>query len=291
MHDDEVSIGDALVGRLVAAQFPALSSLPLRRVHSTGTVNAIFRVGDDLRVRLPRVAAWADDLDRELEWLPRLARHLPLRVPEPVGVGEPTGEFPFRWAIFTWITGRPYAVGDVNEVAAAADLASFVTALRTVPVGRAAPQGGRRPLAELDAATRDDLRRSRGQVDVEAAVRAWDRALEAPPFDGGARVWLHGDLLPPNALVRRDRLAAVLDFGSLGVGDPAADTIAAWTMFGTRGRAAYREALGGVEDGTWERARGYALTQAAMIIPYYERTNPEFTAMARRTVDNLLDES
>ncbi|MGW5242237.1 aminoglycoside phosphotransferase family protein [Monashia sp. NPDC004114] len=287
MHDDEVTITDELVHGLLAAQLPHLAGRPLHRVRSTGTVNAIVRLGDDLYVRLPRVASWASDLDKELEWLPRLGPGLPLEVPEPVAVGEPTDELPFRWAVFRWIHGSPYAVDDVDETSAAADLAGFVQGLRAVPVPEGAPQGGRRPLARLDADTRDALQRSRGHIDVDAALAAWDRALDAPPFEGDGRGWLHGDLLPPNVLVRDARPVAVLDFGSVGVGDPAADTIAAWTMFGGRGRTAYREALG-VDDGTWERARGYALTQAALIIPYYERTNPAFTAMARTTVANVV---
>jgi aminoglycoside phosphotransferase (APT) family kinase protein len=208
-------------------------------------------------------------------------------VPEPVAVGEPTDEFPFTWAVLRWIEGSPYAVEDVEEISAATAMAGFVHALRAVSPPAEAPHGGRRPLAELDADTRNALQRSGGHIDVPAALAAWKRALDAPVFDGLPRVWLHGDLLPPNVLVRDAHPVAVLDFGSAGVGDPAADTIAAWTMFGDRGRAAYREALG-VDDGTWERARGYALTQAAMIIPYYERTNPAFTAMARRTVANVL---
>jgi len=291
MHDDELVVSEDLVRRLLADQLPHLTDLPIRTFASTGTVNAIVRLGEDLYVRLPRVAAWADDLAKELEWLPRLAPSLPLTVPEAVAVGEPTAEFPHVWAVFRWVHGSPYAVGAVEEARAAADLGAFVAALRAAPAPPDAPAGGRRPLAELDAATRDALQRSRHLLDADAALAAWDRALEAPTFSGSApdRVWLHGDLLPPNVLVRAGHLEAVLDFGSVGVGDPAADTIAAWTMFSGTGRTAYRQALG-VDEGTWERARGYALTQAALIVPYYERTNPGFSSMARRTIAHVLDD-
>jgi aminoglycoside phosphotransferase (APT) family kinase protein len=291
MDDDELVVDEDLVRALLREQLPHLAHLPVRRFPSTGTVNAIVRLGDDLYVRLPRVPYWADDLVKELEWLPHLAPSLPLAVPEPVAAGRPSDTFPLAWAVFRWVPGSPYAVGSVDEVRAARSLARFVSALRRVPVPDGAPPGGRAPLAQLDAATRDALERSRHLLDTDAALVAWDRALDAPGFDAEAehRVWLHGDLLPPNVLVDGGELAAVLDFGSLGAGDPAADTIAAWTMFTRPGRTAYREALG-VDDATWERARGYALTQAALIVPYYEHTNPAFSAMARRTVAMVVED-
>jgi aminoglycoside phosphotransferase (APT) family kinase protein len=110
--------------------------------------------------------------------------------------------------------------------------------------------------------------------------------LEAPAWDG-TPVWIHTDLLRPNVLVDRGRLCAVIDFGSVGVGDPAADVIAAWSVFSQSGRATFRGALD-VDDGTWNRARGYALHQAVLIIPYYAETNPEFVALAKRTVEEVL---
>jgi aminoglycoside phosphotransferase (APT) family kinase protein len=220
MHDGEVHIDAALVGRMVAAQFPRLSGLPVREIRSTGTVNAIYRLGDHLCARLPRVSWWAKDLDREWRWLPKLAPRLPLRVPEPVGKGHPDSSYPFAWAIYRWIDGQPYADELIeDERQAARDLARFVAALRRIdPAG--APRGGRRPLRELDAVTRAAISSARGVFDGDAAAAAWERALQAPAWDG-APVWIHTDLLRPNLLVRDGRLCAVIDFGGVGVGDPA----------------------------------------------------------------------
>lgn len=287
MHEGELDIGAELVGRLVAAQFPRLAGLPIRAVQPAGTVNAIYRLGDDLCTRLPRVRAYADDLEDEWHWLPRLAPRLSLRIPEPVGKGHPASGYPFPWAIYRWISGQPYAdelIGDERQ--AARDLARFVAELRRIDLVAGAPRGGRRPLRELDAVTREAIESARDVINAGAATAAWERALEAPAWEG-TPVWLHGDLLRPNLLVDGGRLCAVIDFGSAGVGDPAADVIAAWSVFGRSGRAAFRGALG-VAGGTWNRARGYALHQAALIIPYYPETNPEFVALARRTVEEVL---
>lgn len=288
MHADEINIDATLVARLVSSQFPELAGLPVRRARSTGTVNAIFRLGDELSVRLPRVASWAEDLLRELALLPRIAPALSIRIPEPVAHGAPMDDYPFPWAIYRWIDGQPYDDALIDdETQAAADLAQFVAGLRTIdPQG--APRAGRRPLGELDAATRQALAEARSMIDADAALDAWEEALTAPIWDGEP-VIIHADLLRPNLLVDRRRLCAVIDFGSAGAGDPAADLIAAWSVFGRTGRAAYRAALG-ADEGEWARARGYALHQAALIIPYYAVTNPEFAALARRTIAEILAE-
>jgi aminoglycoside phosphotransferase (APT) family kinase protein len=246
MHPDEVAIDADLVERLIEEQLP----------------------------------------EKELAWLPRLAPHVSLTIPAPVARGHPRPAFPFPWAVYAWIDGSPYDDGAVDERDAAERLAGFVSELRALPAGPDAPRGGRRPLAELDAVTREAITAAGAVIDAPGAVRAWERALAAPAWDGRP-VWLHADLLRPNLLVRDGRVQAVIDFGGVGVGDPAADVVAAWAVFRAAGRAAYRAALA-VEDAVWERARGYALHQATLIIPYYAVSNPGFVAHARRTVDQLL---
>ncbi len=287
MHDGEVHIDAETVGRLVAAQFPQLSALPISAVKSTGTVNAIYRIGDHLYARLPRLEQWAQDLDNEWQWLPRLGPGLSLRIPEPVGRGTPASSYPFSWAIYGWIDGQPYADELVDdELQAGKDLARFVAELRGMEPIAGAPRAGRKPLRELDAMTRAAIDSARGVIDYEAAVAAWEGALAAPAWQG-TPVWIHTDLLRPNLLVHGGRLCAVIDFGGVGVGDPAADVIAAWSVFSHTGRGVFRSALD-VDDGTWNRARGFALHQAAMIIPYYAATNPRFVALAKRTIEEVI---
>jgi len=286
LHEGEVDIGPDLVARLVSEQFPRFANLAIRAVESTGTVNAIYRLGDRLCIRLPRLRKYAEGLKCELRWLPKLAPHLSLRVPEPIATGHAGSGYPFVWAIYSWIDGDAYRDDLVRDEREAAEtLARFVLELRRVsPL--AAPQGGRQPLRDLDAVTRAAIASSGDAVETGPLTDAWESALEAPEWNG-TPVRIHSDLLRPNLIVDGGRLRGVIDFGSAGAGDPAADVVPAWSVFGPVGRAAIRSALE-VDDGTWHRARGYALHQAALIIPYYADSNPEFVALAQRTVSEVL---
>ena len=286
MHEGEIDIDMALVQRLLTEQFPHLAERSITVVRSTGTVNAIYRLGHDLSVRLPRVEAWAESLDRAWVWLPKIAPQISLTIPKPLARGKPTNWYPCPWAIYQWIEGSAYQDNLISdERQAAHDLVNFILELRSTDL-RGAPRGGRDPLFELDAVTRSAIESSRGVIDTEAVLVAWAHSLEAPPWNGKP-VWIHGDLLKSNLLVQGGRLCAIIDFDGVGIGDPAADVIPAWSVFNRVGRETFRQALD-VDDDTWRRARGYALHQALLIIPYYPETNPEFVTLAKCTVEDIL---
>jgi aminoglycoside phosphotransferase (APT) family kinase protein len=293
LHDDEVDIDHDLVSRLLAAQFPHLSELPLTEFTSTGTVNAIYRLGDELCVRLPRVQRWASHLDMECTWLPRLARALTLEVPEPVVRGAPTSEYPFSWAIFRWIEGHTYAPDRIDdERQAAAGLAQFVAELRSTelpPIDGETPIGGRPPLAEQDANVRSWIARAGDLIDIPAVTAAWQHALKGPAWDG-AYEWIHSDLIPPNLLVRCGQLRAVIDFGAVGIGDPATDLIPAWSVFGPAGRTVFRDLIG-ADDDSWRRGRGIAISQAVGLVPYYVARNPGMSALGQRMLREIVADS
>lgn len=285
MHADEVDIDAELVRRLVAGQFPAWAGLPVTRVASSGTDNAMFRLGDDLVVRLPRIAGAADGVVVEQTWTPRLAPHLPVAVPEPVAVGEPTDDYPFTWSVCRWLEGVNPTAGDTAPELAA-DLVAFIAALRRVdPDG--APRAGRGiPLAERDEPTRAAIAASTGLVDTDAVTAIWEHALTLPAHTGGP-AWAHADLSPGNLLVRDGRLAAVIDWGAAGVGDPTVDLIVAWNLPPARDRPAFRAALG-VDDDTWLRGRGWALSISIIQLPYYQHTNPGLAANSRHVIAQVL---
>jgi aminoglycoside phosphotransferase (APT) family kinase protein len=285
MHAGEVDTDPRLVKRLLD-QLPQWADLRIEAGPSTGTVNALYRIGDDLVVRLPRVSGWEDDLGKEVRWLPVLAPRLPLAVPVPVARGVPRHGYPFHWAVYRWLPGEDLsAASGVDLLQVAEALVGFVRALRRVPTDEAPRSRRDRPLAARDAELRAAVVAAAGAMDGPAVLRAWEPSVEAAPWSARA-VWTHGDLLTPNLLCQDGRLCGVVDFGNMGVGDPAVDLIPAWSVLSEDSRQLFRSGLKH-DAGTWLRARGMALHQAVMIIPYYAKTNPGFVATAQKTVHEV----
>jgi aminoglycoside phosphotransferase (APT) family kinase protein len=280
MHADELEIDEALVRKLLAAQLPRWADLPLSRVEPSGTVNAIFRLGDELAVRLPRRKGPTEAGGKELEWLPRLASLLPLEIPVPVTQGRPSADYPWFWDVYTWVDGETAPVEEIDALQAARDLAALVATLQQVDP-KAAPRGRGIPLAERDSEFRDWLSRFDGDPRV---AEEWERALAAPPWDGPP-VWHHGDLDARNWLVRDGRICAVVDWGAMGVGDPACDVMVAWKLHSREARDVFRDALP-TDDATWVRARGWAVSQAVAALAYY---TPENNAALYREAETWLE--
>ncbi|MEV4256573.1 aminoglycoside phosphotransferase family protein [Spirillospora sp. NPDC049652] len=285
MHADEATISADLVRRLLREQFPAWADLPIERVESSGTVNAIFRLGEAMDVRLPRTAGGVKGLLREQEWLPRLAPLLTVPTPELLGRGKPGEVFPWPWSVHRWLDGaHPSHTGTDAELAV--DLAELVAAFRRIPFrdGPASYRGG--TLAGVDAATRAAITRLEADLDTALATALWDESVGAPAWDGPP-AWAHSDLLPANLLVAGGRLSGVLDFGTAGLGDPSCDLMPAWTVLPADARGTFREAAG-ADEASWLRGRGWAFSMALLGLPYYRESNPPFAAMCRRTIDAVL---
>jgi aminoglycoside phosphotransferase (APT) family kinase protein len=287
MHADEVHTDAPLVRRLLAAQFPEWAALPVEPVPSAGTDNALYRLGDDMVVRLPRIEWAVGSLDRALEWLPRLAPLLPVAIPVPLAKGSPAVGYPWPWSVYPWFVGENPTVGHIADPdRLAKDLARFVQALHRIDSADGPSAGRGVPLARRDEPTRTALAALQGMIDTDAATAAWEAALRTPAW-AGAPVWVHGDLSPGNLLVREVRLAAVLDVEDVGVGDPACDLIVAWNLLPAATREVFRAELG-VDEATWDRGRGWALSIALIQLPYYKETNPVLAANARHVIREVL---
>jgi len=281
MHAEEVEVDERLVRRLLADQMPDLADRPLTLVEPWGTDNAIWRLGDDLVVRLPRIHWAAGQVEREAVWLPRLAPHLSVAVPEPVAVGEPGHGYPYRWAVHRWIPGEGASLGRVDDpVTFALELAGVVRELQAVQADGAPPAHNRaRPLRDYDESTRRAIDAASHLIDTTAALAIWEVALAAPVHDGPP-VWVQGDL-EGNCLVREGRLCGIVDWGSACAGDPAVDVGVVWSpLFTDRSRRAFLEALD-VDDATLARSRGAAINQACAALPYYLHTYPLIVERSR----------
>ena len=289
---DKAAITPALVSRLVAAQFPQWAGLPVRPVDLDGWDNRTFRLGPEMSVRLPSGRQYALQVGKEHRWLPVLAGHLPLSIPQPRAKGAPGFGYPWPWSVYGWLDGRPAAAGQLASLSQfAADLAAFLAALyRIDPAGGPEPgdhnffRGG--PLSTYDAETRDAIAVLGDDIDVRGATEVWDAALAATWR--GTPVWVHGDVSVGNLLVDRGRLSAVIDFGSSAVGDPACDVTIAWTFLSGESREVFRAALP-ADAATWARGRGWALWKALIMLAAGRRGNQE-EAGPRRIIGEVIAE-
>ena len=292
MHADELPISADVVRQLIAAQFPRWRDLPVRPVAASGTVNAIFRVGDRLAARLPLRQADPADVRRQLESEAAAAGELAAAtrfpVPEVIALGEPDPRYPLPWSVQAWLPGR---TGDDDDPAGsvpfARDLAEFIAGVRAIgPRGRTFSGRGRGgDLKDHDEWIATCLRQSEGLLDVGRLSRMWAAFRELPR--AAPDVMSHGDLTPGNVLVAGGRLAGVLDVGSFGAADPALDLISAWNLLAAQPRRALREALR-CTDLEWERGQAWAFQQAMGLVWYYAETNPVMSRLGRVTLDRIL---
>lgn len=289
MHADEVEIDTELVRTLIASQFAQWNNLPIQPIETSGTNNALFKLGDHLVVRLPRIPSAVKHIDRERTWLPKLASHLSVAIPVPHGLGKPDQGFTWPWTVYSFLEGNNPLEGAIeapNELAQ--DLASFISELHKIPVDKDAPAARRgKPLNTQNVQVQQALKELEDVIDIEAAAAIWQKCLAQEEWQKDP-VWVHGDLMPGNLLIKENRLSGVCDFEGVGVGDPACDLISAWDVLPASVRQTFKEAVN-VDEATWERGKGWAFSMALIQLPYYKDTNLVMAANARYTIDAVLN--
>ncbi|SDP46917.1 Predicted kinase, aminoglycoside phosphotransferase (APT) family [Nakamurella panacisegetis] len=302
LHSDEIPIDAELVRGLIRRAMPAYADEPVRRLPSTGSTNALFRLGKELLVRLPRQPGGSADIAKEATWLPVLGPLLPVSVPEVVGVFDADRFYPEQWSVVRWIDGThpevvdPGTATDPRRQVLAANLAAVLRAFRRAEVSTQAVRDPRlrsyrgRALTTMDEATRENIERCRSLegfgFDLDAAEQIWGQAMQLPETGGTDPCWYHGDLAAENLLVRDETLIAVLDFGGLSIGDPTVDLVVAWEILDPPAREAFRRQTG-VDDLTWLRGRALALSITLMIW-YYWTTMPGRRARCMAVGQNVL---
>jgi len=294
MTNDALNINVNLVQQLVSSQFPDWSDLTITEVHPNGWDNRTFRLGDKMSVRLPSAERYSLQVDKEQKWLPILSEKLPLPIPVPLAKGEPNHKYPYNWSIYEWIDGDTAAserIDDMPEFATA--LGGFLIALRRVnTTGGPGPGPGHRggDLNVYNDQTRQaiEILRSKSNLDTKLLSEVWDAAVASkwvnPP------VWIHGDVSSGNILVKDGEIAAVIDFGSAAIGDPACDLSIAWTMFDKDSRDAFRIRMD-LDDDTWARGRGWTLWKSLILLSGIDKTNTFEGKRSLETVYQLLNDN
>jgi aminoglycoside phosphotransferase (APT) family kinase protein len=287
----DVTIDPSLVRALLREQHPDLAHLALTEI-GEGWDNRLFRLGDEFIVRIPRRVASAALVEHEQRWLPQLAPLLPLPIPVPLRVGRKGCGFPWSWSVVPWLPGQSALVAPPPDGATTAvALGQFLRALHR-PAPEDAPRNQWRgvPLAARGKRFEEHLQQANGLVDRAAVFALWERVLSARPW-AGPPLWLHGDLHPGNLLIGRNRLSAIIDFGDLAAGDPAADLSVAWMWLPPPARSTFRESareqIDPIDDDTWVRARGWAL---ALGLAYMvtSRDDELMRALGRATIESAL---
>ncbi|MFH9552655.1 aminoglycoside phosphotransferase family protein [Streptomyces sp. NPDC017435] len=293
MHEDQVDVTTDIVATLIQEQFPQWSGMAIRLLASTGTVHAIFRIGDDLSARFPlRLTDAAEALavlEREAQASAELAQVSRFPVPEPVALGKPGAGCPMPWSVQTWLPGTVAIDTDPSgSDAFAEDLAAFIAALREAETRGRLFSGDNRGgvLAHHDAWMEKCFEASQGLLDVPRLRRLWCHYRELPRTS--ADVMSHGDLIPGNVLVAGGRLGGVLDTGGFGPADPALDLVSAWHLLQPGPREVLRCTLA-CDDLEWERGKAWAFEQAMGLVWYYVESNPTMSRMGRRTLDRILE--
>lgn len=289
MHEGEIAISDETVRRLVDQQFPAWASCSLTRLPPLGTDNQLFRLGNELLIRMPRIDWAAASPEREYTWLPRLAPHLGTPIPAPVALGHPGEGYPWHWTVVPWLEGETPTPETFDPEQWAVNVGTFVRELGGVP-GMDAPvksEGRGALLSSQDEWVRTwTARADPTEVDPAAVLAVWRDALEAPAWHGEP-VWFHGDLHEGNLLVRGGRLSAVIDWGAAGRGDPAIELNAMWGYVPASVARLYRTTVG-LDEAAYRRARGFALAPAISGWTYYKNTAPHLSALGLATVKSLI---
>jgi aminoglycoside phosphotransferase (APT) family kinase protein len=290
---EKLVIDATLVGRLVTAQFPEWKDLPIRPVACSGWDNRTFHLGDKMLVRMPSAAEYEIQVEKEHHWLPKLAPSLPLPIPEPLAIGVPTEDYPFRWSVYRWLEGDTAASGYIADLSEfAINLAQFLIALQRIdskngplPGVHNFYRGGL--LTTYDAEIRQAIALLGDRIDCIAATEVWEAAL-ATSWQGSP-VWVHGDISAGNLLVQEGKLCAVIDFGQMTIGDPACDLAIAWTLFKGKSREVFRATLP-LDDGTWARGRAWTLWKTLIVAAGLTTPNNAESEECWRIINEVLAE-
>jgi aminoglycoside phosphotransferase (APT) family kinase protein len=282
-----------LVTRLINEQFPEWSHLSITPVKTGGNDNRTFHLGDHMSVRLPSAASYAPQVEKEQKWLPILAKKLSLPVSIPIAKGNPTEEYPWSWSIYKWLEGEQLSHNNIDNLNhLAKDLGSFLNELQDIDAS-GGPLAGKHnfyrggSLSTYNEESLNAIENNKGTFDGGLLSEIWNIALESEWES--EPVWVHGDIAPGNLLVKDGKLCAIIDFGILGVGDPSCDAAIAWTFFDDTSRKVFKNKIN-FDEGTWNRARGWALWKALITYDAHIDSDKVIAEEASNTIWTIVED-
>ncbi|KTC83779.1 aminoglycoside phosphotransferase family protein [Legionella brunensis] len=290
---DTIHIDIPLVYQLISNQFPEWANLTIKPVEFSGWDNRTFHLGEHMTVRLPSNAEYSGQVEKEQHWLPKLAPFLPLLIPTPLAMGKPSKEYPWHWSVYKWLEGNTASIDRIKDLSQfATTLAEFLIALQQCDA-TGGPLAGEHnfyrggDLAVYEEETLEAIRVLGNKINTKSATAIWNAARAStwqnPP------VWIHGDIATGNLLVNDGQLSAVIDFGQLGIGDPACDLAIAWTFFKGKSRETFRQTLK-FDPATWARARGWTLWKALIVCAGLSGTNPDEVERSRQIINEVVND-
>jgi aminoglycoside phosphotransferase (APT) family kinase protein len=289
-NEFELEISVALVSQLIAEQFPQWADLPIRPVAVSGWDNRTFHLGDNMSVRLPSGQEYAAQVAKEQTWLPILAQQISIPISQPIAMGQPSQDYPFCWSVYRWIDGRSANMLNSDELdlnMIAVQLAEFLDEIHQIDsTGGPVTDRGGSPIFYDDEA-RATIMQLHNLIDTDMATIVWDAAIESAWHKPA--VWAHGDLSSGNILVKNRQLCAVIDFGSITIGDPACDLVIAWTFLHGESREIFKK-LVNLDDDTWARARGWALWKAMITVVVMQDKSSAQAVVQFAIINDILDE-
>ncbi|MCR8641117.1 aminoglycoside phosphotransferase family protein [Paenibacillus sp. N1-5-1-14] len=287
-----IEITTVVVRQLINSQFPEWKDLEIVPVEKSGHDNRTYRLGSEMTVRLPSHESYASAVEKEMTWLPIFKPLLSLPIPVPIAQGKPTNEYPLPWSVNRWIEGETVTHSNIHSLNEfAEDLAGFLKELQAIDASQGIPAGIQNyhrggNLAVYDQDTRSVIDKLSDQSDQKLLTEIWELAL-ATTYQS-APLWLHGDVAVGNLLVQNGRLCGVIDFGTMGVGDPSSDLVMAWNFFDHESRNLFLSRMNANRD-TINRARGWALWKALITYAWNE-PNSEASHWGKHVIDVIIQD-
>lgn len=289
LHDDEVDIDIKIVRKLLDEQFPQYKQEELMSMRTSGTDNRMFNLGSDKLVRLPRTEGAVASLEKEALWLPQIGPKLPIEVPIPIHTGKSSKEYPFPWLICPFLEGAsPNNSNPLDQEQAVLDLAKFIKQMQKLNTKNAPTCSRGQHIKIRDNTVKKYIPLLKEEYDISLLSEIWDSVINTPEWKG-LSYWIHGDLHEGNILSKKGKIIAVVDFGLCGVGEPSCDYMCAWTLLGKESREKFKSLLN-PDPSCWKRGLGWSFSMGILGYPYYKKTNPVFAEIAKRSMDQAIED-